>query len=257
MAKVLEVSASASVLPVNTQEAVHTHVYIYYFSHKWPKYWSTMEGQKVSGLALLTRLELESWGLCSKLWNFSNFPDVSWIQIYRSGACNLLNSGQRWALTKNWPAFFVAMRLSPHWVSLHLPGNHILNTHVTVWPAQKEHWLLYAVESSSSLHPQWVSFWASPHGTWYPVMPFSPPKSPPLPLDVPTFPFCFHTSGQVPPLPSQSWIYHTLPSEAHQRHSLCKSLLYFMTFPFYSSTTSIPQLIASAQTPSLVGVLHP
>ena len=82
-------------------------------------------------------------------------------------------------------------------------------------------------------------------------------QEPPLPLDVPTFPFCFHTSGQVPPLPSQSWIYHTLPSEAHQRHSLCKSLLYFMTFPFYSSTTSIPQLIASAQTPSLVGVLHP
>ena len=171
-------------------------MYIYYFSHKWPKYWSTMEGQKVSGLALLTRLELESWGLCSKLWNFSNFPDVSWIQIYRSGACNLLNSGQRWALTKNWPAFFVAMRLSPHWVSLHLPGNHILNTHVTVWLAQKEHWLLYAVESSSSLHPQWVSFWASPHGTWYPVMPFSPPKSPPSLLTYPPFPFVSTPQGR-------------------------------------------------------------
>lgn len=109
-------------------------MYIYYFSHKWPKYWRIMEGQNVPGLALLARLELESWGWCSKLWNFSNFPDVSWIQIHRSGACNLLNSGQRWALTKNWPALFVAMRLSPHWVSLHLPGNQILNTQVTLPP---------------------------------------------------------------------------------------------------------------------------
>lgn len=48
-----------------------------------------------------------------------------------------------------------------------------------VWPAQQEHWLLYTMASASSLHPQWVSFCASPHGTWYPVMLFSPPKSPP------------------------------------------------------------------------------
>ena len=220
-----------------------------------------MEGQKVSGLALLARLELESWGLCSKLWNFSNFPDVSWIQMHRSGACNPLNSGQRWALTKNWPAFFVAMRLSPHWVSLDLPGNQILNTHVT--PTMRlcdrhrrsiDSCILWSLplpsipsgSHSGHHHMALGILWC--HSLY--------PRAP-VPLHVPTFPFCFHPSGQVPLLPSQSWIYHPLPSEAHQHHSLCKSLLDFMTFPFYSSTTSIPQLIAPAETPSLVGVLRP